>query len=822
MRPRRLFALLAALTTVLLAGALGAAPARAADGAPSGHVVVIGIDGLQWSDVTQADMPTLYTLAGSGDIASLVTRGPMNSTCPADGWLTLNSGTRATAGTVTRYPAGSSDLLKLITKPRTYCAPLPDGSAAPGPYDIPDFSAYTSPNAAFSYAPAFGALQAPISAAGGCVAASGDGALLGAADANGHVADYLGAPGALTRAGLSRCALTLVDLGGITYVPLPQAPPRPTPLLVRTYPYTVLDAELGTLLAKIPATATVVIAGLDDSTFNAHLHAVLVTGKSANGTAFDGSSRLYASSTRHPGLVQSLDLTPSLLRWTGLTPARIKAADPVPFTGSLIGTKGALAAHDPAGPIVTQARLDVANVTFGQTNEPFIAWMGHAITALAWGAAIVFAAVHWLPERYSPGRFAGRTPALAHWRGALMHAVGWWAAALAAVTPASFLAGLVPWSAAGNPGVVLFTAVTVIALLLTTATLALCRLKPLRGQPLAPAGILGLLTLALIAGDVVTGSRLQAQTPFGLSYIIAGRYYGIGNSAVGVYCAAAMIGTAWIASLLMPRRGPGAIAPHTWPRTLREALRDWLGRAAPGRLGLSRLPDASRAERQRALTAVTLVALAATAACGSPSWGSKFGGTIAMVPGFVLLAFLVAGLRITWRRLLIVAVSGVAVVSVFAVANYLQPADRRSHFGTFVASLLDGTWTTTVHRKIQTNLASITNDQFSHYVPWILFWSLLAIVAPRLIGGRGLTLAYAREPFVRCALLLSLLTVTIGWFVDDSGILVPKMALFLAVPLGVLCAERALAREPGAPGTALAAQAVPVPGDELSPAATDR
>src|SRR6202011_4948571 len=108
--------------------------------------------------------------------------------------------------------------------------------------------------------------------------------------------------------------------------------------------------------------------------------------------------------------------------------------------------------------------------------------------------------------------------------------------------PASFLADFTHWSAAGSPGTVLFVAIGVISVLLAAATLAAARLVgSLPGQPRAPAGPLGLLTLAIIALDVATGSRLQAQTPFGLSYIIAGRFYGIGNSAVGVYCAAAMI-----------------------------------------------------------------------------------------------------------------------------------------------------------------------------------------------------------------------------------------------------------------------------------------
>jgi hypothetical protein len=756
-------------------------------------VVVLGIDGLQWSDVTQAGMPTLFGLVGHSGIASLVTRGPVDSTCPADGWLTLNSGTRATGGTVNEYPAGTGAATALITEPRSYCAPLPEAPASAGSYYIPNFSVYTAANNAYSYRPVFGSLSAPVTAAGGCVGASGAGALLGAADANGRVADYLGAPGELTEADLSQCALTLVDLGGIAHLPLRTAALKPTPPTVRADAYSILDSAVGALLTRLPAGTTVVVAGLNDSTFTPQLHAVLVKGAApVNNTAFDGRQLLYASSTRHPGLIQTLDLTPSLLRWTGLTPRQIAAADPRPFTGALVGAKGAAPA-DPATAIVAQARLNTANQSYAQTNGRFITWMARAVTILTWSAGLVFLAVRWLPERYSPGRFARRFPPLGRWKTTLLWAIGVCATLLAAIAPASFLANFTHWSAAGGPGGYLFTAIGVISVVLAAAVLAAFRfVRALRGQPLAPAGLLGLLTLAIIAVDVATGSRLQAQTPFGLSYVIAGRFYGIGNSAVGVYCAAAMIGSAWLASVLMPRRGPGEIAPHVWPRTWREAAEGWLRRAVPGRLGLTRLPDASRARRRRALLAVGGVGLAAVAACGNPSWGSKFGGTIAMVPGFVLLLFMAAGLRITWRRLLAAALSGVVVVSGFAAVNYLQPAGQRSHFGNFVASLFDGTWTTTVHRKIDTNLESVNNDWFSHYVPWILFWSLLAIVAPRLIGSRSLALVYAREPFVRCALWLALITVAIGWFVDDSGILVPKMALFLAVPLAVLSAATTL------------------------------
>ena len=34
----------------------------------------------------------------------------------------------------------------------------------------------------------------------------------------------------------------------------------------------------------------------------------------------------------------------------------------------------------------------------------------------------------------------------------------------------------------------------------------------------------------------MTGSRLQLEAPFGLSLLVSGRYYGIGNDVLGVYC----------------------------------------------------------------------------------------------------------------------------------------------------------------------------------------------------------------------------------------------------------------------------------------------
>jgi hypothetical protein len=62
------------------------------------HVVVVGLSGLRWSDVSEARTPTLWRLAGQGSVGNLVDYAVLPLTCPADGWLTLNAGARAQSG----------------------------------------------------------------------------------------------------------------------------------------------------------------------------------------------------------------------------------------------------------------------------------------------------------------------------------------------------------------------------------------------------------------------------------------------------------------------------------------------------------------------------------------------------------------------------------------------------------------------------------------------------------------------------------------------------------------------------------------------------
>lgn len=70
-----------------------AAPVPAAE-----RVVVVGVPGLDWSDVSATDTPALLALAERAGAGSLTSRGTSSYACPRDGWATLGAGNRAGVG----------------------------------------------------------------------------------------------------------------------------------------------------------------------------------------------------------------------------------------------------------------------------------------------------------------------------------------------------------------------------------------------------------------------------------------------------------------------------------------------------------------------------------------------------------------------------------------------------------------------------------------------------------------------------------------------------------------------------------------------------
>ena len=344
----------------------------------------------------------------------------------------------------------------------------------------------------------------------------------------------------------------------------------------------------------------------------------------------------------------------------------------------------------------------------------------------------------------------GGQPDLRRRRAALWRIAG---TVTGAVAAGSFLANIVPWWLMSHPAIWQY-GLTVAG---TAVVSAIALGGPWRRDPFGPPGAVAAATVLIIGLDVMTGSRLQLGSPFGLSVLEAGRFYGIGGEAIGLYAVCGIVAAAWAGNTRLRRRpGPGHDADR-----------------APGRPG-----------RGRALLAASAVAVFAVVACGWPQFGGKVGGTIALVPCFLLLLMVIAGARITPGRVLLVLASGLALFALFALINYLIPATGQSDIGTFAGNFIHGHAGGLLQRKWTSMIGSLAVNTYSPVVPLIVVLAGLMLLRPSVLGIKALPRGYCAEPLMAITLAMMWLVCVLGWFADDSGIIVPATALPLALPLG--------------------------------------
>jgi len=676
-----------------------AAPARTASAStvagPStaGHVVIVGISGLTWDSVTPRGMPALWRLAESGSVGSLVDYAQQPLACPADGWLTLNSAARAQG-------------------PRP-CDPLPAVIAAGRGARVPAMPQIIRDNRPYHEAPDWGMLGSLA----GCATAVGPGAALALASPAGTVAGYLPSASGLSPSALARCPLTVVDLG------------QQQPGQSERVRAAAIDRQLARLAAELPAGTLLMVTAPGAAVVSRGLAGYQAAGPPqlmplvVHGPGFEGG-RLDSAATRQPGVAALTDLTTTVAGWL---------RQPVP--AGTVGARISRADRGRLGPTV--AALRGRNTA----EQVWLATHGWFLAGYAAAAALAFG----LPALLLPGPGAGRRRGRARcWRVAGLAAV--------AVPLGSYLANLPAWWGHAHPALWLYGLTAGWTLLVTAAALA----GPWRRDPLGPFGAVCAATLLLLAVDVMAGSRLQLDAPFGLSLLVSGRFYGIGNDVLGVYCVSALTAAGWLANSLRGR------VPDRWPP---------LAAAATG--------------------------LLAVVASGWPGFGAKAGGTIALVPCIAVLVAWLAGARIGPRWALPVAVSGLLLFGAFAVLSYLLLGAGGSDLAAFAGNLLHGRGGDLLSRKVSANVGSLTLNVFGWLIPVAAATAGLALWRPAALRLRTLDGAWAAVPLLRVLARLAWLALVIGWLADDSGVIVPAVALPFAASLTVAMA--AAARLPDGP-----------------------
>ena len=734
-------------TVMLVAGLVGFA-ALPADAAPvttatatassSQHpLVVVGMGGVRWSDVDATATPALASLAKDAALADVAVRSVRTATCPVDGWLTVSAGRRAAdvrtpkAANPGNPPCRDFSVdVPALAVPGAEGSPLPPGSAR-----VHGWQQYVDAAAAESFDSRPGLLGETLAGAGVCSTAVGPGAAVMLARSNGTVPRYVSslttavdpdpAGDAADAAQLLAdpvCPLTVVDAGAVrdpadppSGVTLPaDAPSRATQLRW-------IDYRVGLVLDSVPGDADVIVVSLADDGRTPHLQLL-----GARGPGFP-TGYLRTDSTRQTALVQLTDVTPTVLHELGV-------AAPVGLVGSPFTV---LSAADGTAPDSAAERLEhvldldhAAQAVHGLT-PPFFTGLVVAQILLYGVAALV------LRRRWTTG---GR-------RSRVLAGVRHLALVFAAVPVSTYLANTVPWWRTKHD---LLTIVLVVVGYVAAVSLV-AQLGPWRRWPLGPFGAVAGLTAAILAGDIVTGSRLQTSSLMGLQPVVAGRFYGFSNVAFALFATGAML--------------------------LAIAVSDRLVHAGRRRAGAA---------------AVAGIGVVAVVLDVSPLWGSDFGGPIGMVPGFAVLTLLVLGVRLSWRKVLVIALGTVVFLALVSVGDWLRPAEKQTHLGRFVQTVIDGGAWDVIGRKASQNLSILFGSELSLMVPFGALFIALVLMRPSSWGAKALARAYDRSPTLRNGLICLLLMLGIGFAVNDSGTVIPAIGAMLAIPLVIAASMRAL------------------------------
>ena len=408
---------------------------------------------------------------------------------------------------------------------------------------------------------------------------------------------------------------------------------------------TALDDALRQAQEQASPGTRIVIASLADDEDPGPQMAVLSSGTaSARGTS---SGFVVGTSTHRPGLAQLTDLTPTLT--TALAGRSAPAFDgqalDLPTSSTLTPAKGAAAPDDAR---ISRLADDALHARASQRTviPASTLLVGLAVALLVWAAIALRT-----PE---PGR-----------RPAVQRRVTWAAIGLSALPPALLLVNAAPWwrvgARDGSP-----SAWAPVSALAAAALVAVCVVGLAAGIAMlvqrrrgTRAGLVALLVTAAIPltwlVDAAAGAHLAFNNPLGMNAVVAGRFYGVSNTAFALVAGAlvTVIAAAW----------------------------NQLGRG-----------------RRTALILTCLLGGAALIVDGAPQLGADVGGALTLVPTLALLGAGLAGLRLSWRRWLAIGTTTLLVVGGFAVVDLLRPGGP-THLGRFARQVADGSAVGVLGRK---------------------------------------------------------------------------------------------------------------------------
>lgn len=613
------------------------------------HALFVGVQSLTWDDVTapHGNTPRLRQFAAEGLVAQGIVNNGSRKRCALDGWLALSSGSRF---------ADRSD---------GHCRPVTGELLDESRERLLPWQDLVREAADLPFRPQLGLFGDAIANNELSGIAIGPGAAIALADSGGALSHSALLPESVTD--LRTSVAASIAAADVTVVDLSFGEP--------TVPPAEIDARFAAVIKGVtdshidPALVTLTVASLSDS------GAVDAPGTMqflARGGQHIPAGVATSTSTRQPGMVLTTDISTTLLRDAGVDEA------------SLVGLGRPIEPTHDSADIADSG----ATVTSASAEQRFATMTEIAGRAAAGAAAVV-------PYLAGLAAFAGVVflLALVPWRREIDARIVQGAAIALALFPAATIAANASdWWRFAAPTLALAVVAAALVGVAAVTAWAMTRYGWVATSPAAGMVlVIAVLTWLVIATDVLRGAPLSLGSPLGTQPLLAGRFYGMNNTAFAFYAVSSMV-------LI----------------------------AMAGR----RVANRHRIAGMLVSTAFAVVCIVINA---HPRWGADFGGALALAPGCIIAIAYAARWRVTWRRVGLIALIGAPVAFGIGYLDSLRPTAQRTHMGEFVATLFTAETAVTIQRKLSGAFGAFATT------PW------LAVVAVACIAGITAVLWRLRE-----------------------------------------------------------------------------
>ena len=270
--------------------------------------------------------------------------------------------------------------------------------------------------------------------------------------------------------------------------------------------------------------------------------------------------------------------------------------------------------------------------------------------------------------------------------------------------------------------------------------------KVFKDNDMAQMGLVAGVTIAVLSVDSVMGTFLMENNVMSYDAMVGARYYGIGNEYEGVAIASAIF---TFATLLYYKKIPKWSVP-----------------------------------------VMSVIILLASA---HPAMGANVGGAISQSVAYLLFIMLIYGVKIDWKKVILLGLAAAGVVGVFAYMDIASGTP--THLGLFVQQImLNGPQEIilTFTRKIQMNV------QLAQTSVWIniLIVGILIIAALLFKPTKHFKLISDRYPEIFKGFAASMVGCITTLIVNDSGIVAASTAsIYILIPIMVITINMLLESE---------------------------